>query len=341
MKRILLKVMLTLLVFIIALATANATHTLGGEIRYWVVTGTTYAVEIRYYTDLNSPADRPELPLDFGDGVVDTVPRTTVVDFPAGGSCGPVRLSTYQIAHTYPGPGTYSIRFEDTNRNSGIINIPNSVLQPFCVSALLVIDPVLGWNNSILFDTLQTRTFQNWNTLVHEPDANDPDGDSLSFELATPWGLSCQPITGYVLPTGINLAWLDPNTGRYLWDYPAMLGEYVVAIKGSEWRNGQLIGQVTRDMTICVSELATSIAEVAPTDDVTHASISDGSLRLTNRATTPVLAEFVAMTGALQAHVQLPPGEHVLDITSWASGMYVLRTTASDGRTHLSRLVKR
>ncbi len=250
-------------------------------------------------------------------------------------------MSSYAVVHTYPGPGTYLISFVDANRNSGIINIPNSVTQPACLRATLVVNTSLTQDTSPQFDTLQFVTHRNWNTLVHNPGSYDADGDSLTFELTTPNGLDCSPVVGYQLPSAANFIWLDPATGVLLWDYPTVLGNYAVAVRCSEWRNGAMIGQVTRDMQICVTELPTSIAEVAPTAPVTHASISDGSLRLTSRATTPVLAEFVAMTGAVQARLQLPPGEHVLDIASWASGIYVLRTTASDGTTHSSRLVKR
>ncbi len=302
----------------------------------------TYAVKVILFADLNSPADRPEIYLELGDGTLDTVPRTSILDLPTGaGTCGPVRLSTYQTLHTYPGPGTYFIRFQDPNRTGGIINVPNSDNVAACVSAMLVIDPNLGPNQSIQFDSLQTLTYWDFNTLIHSPGTSEPDGDSLSFELIPPLGLDCTPIVGYSIPEANNYIWVDPATGTLLWDQPALLGAWVVAIRGSEWRNGQLIGQVTRDMTICVSELPTSIAEVAPTAPVSYATITDGTLRLSNRAITPILAEFVAMTGALQAHVQLQPGEHMLDISSWASGIYLVRTTASDGTTRLSGLVKR
>lgn len=330
-----------LLLLMLSGMSAKCTHFLGAEIRYALLTGSTYQVEVILYSDLTSPADRPEVLVDFGDGMQDTVPRTTLTDHPANGSCWSVRVSSYGAVHTYSGPGTYLISFVDANRNSGINNIPNSVTQPACLGATLVVNPSFAPNTSPQFDTLQFVTHRNWNTLVHDPGASDPEGDSLTFELIAPNGLDCAPITGYQLPLAANFIWLDPTTGVLLWDYPTLLGNYVVAIRCSEWRNGMMIGQVTRDMQICVSELPTGIAEVAPTAPVTHASIADGSLRLMNRATTPVLAEFVAMTGALQARVQLPPGEYVLDIASWASGMYVLRTTASDGTTGSSRLVKR
>ena len=106
----------------------QASHFLGGEIRYApdLTNNNTYIIVITHYSNLNSPSDRPELLIDFGDGIFETIPRTGIQDILVAGTCGPVRISTYQTAHIYAGPGNYMIRFEDTNRNGGIVNVPNS-----------------------------------------------------------------------------------------------------------------------------------------------------------------------------------------------------------------------
>ncbi|HMC96521.1 MAG TPA: hypothetical protein VKG92_02625 [Flavobacteriales bacterium] len=79
---------LAALVFTLLMTHAFATHLLGGEIRYSHVNGYTYSIEVMTWCDLASPADRPEIEVDFGDGMLDTVPRTTILDDPIGNSCG-------------------------------------------------------------------------------------------------------------------------------------------------------------------------------------------------------------------------------------------------------------
>ena len=167
---------------------ARASHFLGAEIRYFPLGGLAYSIKVDLFTDPNSSADRPEIPVDFGSGVWDTIPRVLIQDFP-GGSCGPIRRNVYESTFTYPGPGTYHIRTRNQNRSEGIINIPNSGEQGSCVDALLVINPLLGANTSIQFNTWQTVTTWNWSTLVHDPAAFDQEGDSMSFELVSPRNL--------------------------------------------------------------------------------------------------------------------------------------------------------
>ena len=45
---------------------------------------------------------------------------------------------------------------------------------------------------------------------------------------------------------------LDPVSGTFCWDAPALAGEYNIAIQVTEWRNGVKIGSVVRDIQITV-----------------------------------------------------------------------------------------
>jgi hypothetical protein len=162
---------------------------------------------------------------------------------------------------------------EDPNRRDGITNIPNSVNVPFSVTATLTID-VSGPNSSPRFNASQTDQAYTWSTLVHDPQAFDPDGDSLSFELMPCLGSDMggdgtpDPIAGYLMPEEIgsstsDYSWVDPSTGVFLWDQPNMLGSFQIAIKCTQWRNGMAIGDVTRDMSLCVWQLPTGIHDAA------------------------------------------------------------------------------
>lgn len=334
--------LLTILLFVAFTPEAFGTHLLGGEIRYIHLSGITYSIEVVTWCDLYAPADRPEIMIDFGDGVVDTIPRTSITDDPVGGICGGLRLNAYTTTHTYSGPGTYIIRHTDQNRNGGIVNIPNSVNHPFSVSARLVIDPVPGANNSVVFNSPSTEHIWNWSTLIHDPLASDADGDSLSFQLVLPEGLNGAPIIDYGFPDQITspggFAWCDPTSGVFLWDHPFLIGEYVIAIRCDEWRDGVLVGQVTRDMTICVSTLPTAIpGGSTSTEDMRILRVNDEWM-LENNTQGMLIGELMDARGALVQRVNFASGQTIVPLTDQASGLILLRATDSEGHQRTFKL---
>lgn len=232
-------------------AVASATHNRAGEIIVCHVGGYEYEITIITHTKLSAPADRPELAINYGDSDIwDTIPRTSIEDFPAQD----LRRSLYVTRYTYAGPGQFLLSIDDQNRNGGVINVPNSIAQSFSVQTLLVISPVTGANCSARFlnSPIQDACLnQPW---IHNSAAIDPDGDSLSYEPAVCLGLNSQPIQGYSFP-GPNYS-IDPQTGTIEWNAPSLAGEYNIAFIVREWRfvGGQWrqVGYVTRDMQITV-----------------------------------------------------------------------------------------
>jgi gliding motility-associated-like protein len=230
-----------------------ATHQRAGEITYKAISELKYEFTIVTYTYTPSPADRPELTLNWGDGTSSTIPRTQKINYPNN-----ISRNVYAGAiHIYPGQGTYTVTLEDPNRNYGVLNIPNSVNVPFFIQTQLVINPFLGTNNSV---ELLNAPIDNGcvNTLyMHNPGAYDSDGDSISYKLVDCRGAFGLPIPGYVLPnlvdTGVNSTFtIDPINGTIIWDKPILQGEYNIAFLVEEWRNGVKIGYVTRDMQITI-----------------------------------------------------------------------------------------
>lgn len=321
-----------------------ANHFIGGEIRYEPIGADlfTYTIEVDTYTNADGPVDRPEIPFEFGDGTADIIPRILNQNFTVTGTCGNIRLSTYRTTHTYPGPGSYFPHFIDQNRTAGITNIPSSSTQGICVEALLVIDPLLGPNHSLTFDSMQFVIRRNWNTLIHETAPMDLDGDSLTFELVVPFEQTCQPITGYAFPDGVNSTWLDPATGTYYWDYPPYSAQWTLAIRGSEYRNGQLIGQVTRDMSICTYGFVAGIDEnTTATNYSLFPTLVGLDVTVQNRGNQNVLLEFVSTTGALVGALSITPGQQTCSLAELASGIYTANFRDKDGRLlKSSRLVR-
>jgi len=244
-------------VFLIALwllpLAAFATHNRAGEITYRHLGGFQYEATIITYTKSDSPADRPDLGISWGDGTIDTIPR---INGNGQGEIvtGLIKKNIYVGVHTYPGPAIYELSFEDPNRNGGVVNIPNSINIPFFVSTTLVINPFLGINNSVQLLNPPIDEACPGQIFIHNAGAYDPDGDSISYRITNCLGEGGLVIPGFNQPQSSSSFLIDAITGDLVWDspLPGGLGEYNVAFVIEEWRNGILIGSVTRDMQINV-----------------------------------------------------------------------------------------
>lgn len=231
-----------------------ATHQRAAEITYRHISGLTYEAKIITYTYTPSPADRPFLDINWGDGTSSTLLRTQKVNLPDN-----ISLNIYEYKpsmgattnrHTYSSPGTYTISMEDPNRNYGVVNIPNSVNVPMYVQTILVINPFLGFNSSpvLLNPPIDVGCVNQ--LFIHNPGAYDIDGDSLSYRLVNCKTAGGIDIPGFTQPAASNSFSINPVSGDLIWDKPVMQGEYNVAFVIEEWRNGVKIGSVTRDMQI-------------------------------------------------------------------------------------------
>lgn len=278
------------------LSKLEATHNMAGEIIFTRISGYTYYVKVITYTVESSPADRDFIELMWGDGVLDTLDRS---NGPIGGDgyyqgeiIGlDVKMNTYEGTHTYPGPGQYFIGFEDANRNPDIMNIPNSVETPFYVQSMVIIDPFQGANsspellNSPLDEACVGQVF------VHNPGAWDVDGDSLAYELISCSGTDGLPINGYSIPSSVTI---NETTGDLIWDAPSQIGEYNYAINIKEYRNGQLIGNVVRDMQVRVNDCDNSPPIItAPTELCVEAG---DTIQFDVNATDSDLGEFITLS---------------------------------------------
>lgn len=246
---------LTLLMLALALD-AMATHNRAGEITYVHLGGLSYQATITTYTYAPSQADRCELELFWGDGTSTVISRTNG----PSGNCPhmgeivgtDIKKNIYIGTHTYPAAAAYTMYFEDPNRNAGVINIPNSVSIPFYIETELIINPFLGSNSSpqLLNPPIDNACVNV--PFVHNPNAYDVDGDSLAYELIICKGEQGLDVPGYTYPAASNVFSLDPFTGDLLWDSPMMQGEFNMAMKITEYRNGIKVGSIIRDMQVNV-----------------------------------------------------------------------------------------
>jgi gliding motility-associated-like protein len=237
---------------------ALASHNRGGEITYLHLGGYTYEFTITTCTDVGpeAQADRNELYIDYGDGFLDTLIRDQIIPQPFNH-----QKNIYKGIHTFSSAGSYVICMQDPNRNNNILNINggNSDTEVFSLQSLLVISPFLGnANNSVQFDECPCPAIACVGKIYcYNPQAVDPDNDSLSYELTAPFGSDCLPMgiqSTYLFPddvAGGNLT-LDAATGTVCWDSPGMIGEFNFTIKITEWRNGIRVGFVYRDIQLTV-----------------------------------------------------------------------------------------
>ena len=245
--------------------TANATHNRAGEITFQHDTlggPFDYIIIIHTYTKESSvAADRDSLEIVWGDGTKDTIARSN------GGGHGvsignDIKYNEYTGKHTYPGLGMYILSMTDPNRIAGIKNINggNSVNEPFYIEDTLhVLDPAFfGYNNSPILLNPPIDFANVHETYIHNPNAYDPDGDSLSFEFIIPRKAQNIQVANYVDPNLVagtpsgNTFTIDSTTGQVTWDAPYFTGTYNFAILVREYRSGLCIGTLLRDMEVIV-----------------------------------------------------------------------------------------
>jgi len=243
-----------------AISELSATHNRSGEITYEQIGPLTIRATITTYTKASSAsADRDTLILNWGDDTSDMVPRFNGIGEEIPGE--DIKKNLYVAEHTYPGTLTYTLSFEDPNRVNNIVNVnfPNSVDVPFFVSTTftLVQTQFQGFNNSVILLQPPIDFACANQRFIHNPNAFDIDGDSISYELVTPFQSEGTEVPSYMFPDEVspgpnNNVSLDPETGDFVWDAPQQAGEYNIAIKINEFRNGVLLNSVIRDMQIRV-----------------------------------------------------------------------------------------
>ena len=336
-------ILLFLMVFIPFLALA--THNRGGEITYEHVSGLTYRFTITTCTDISAAAqaDRDELYIDYGDGNGDTIPRvlpvTSIPGFPNH------QKNVYIGTHTFVTSGTYFITVEDPNRNANILNIypsggGTSDNVVFALKSMLIINPFLGnggANNSLQFDDCPCPAIACLGEqYCYNPQAVDPDGDSLSYELIAPLGAGAQELpmpTVYVFPNQVNTGGgnisIDPATGTFCWDSPHMVGEFNFTMKITEWRNGFRVGYVIRDIQLTIQSNCNNNAPVIdPINDI--CVIAGDPIQFDVNASDVNTGDIINLTASSQAFSANNPASFSVSGNNPTTGTFLWNTDCSN-----------
>lgn len=279
-----------------------ATHNRAGEIHIRQIGPLTIEATIITWTKASSiPADRDTLSICWGDGSpCQAVKRSNGKGLELGND---VKYNIYIATHSYAGVETYLISMTDPNRNAGIINLnaPSSENVPFHIETTYTFqDSQFGGANTTPY--LLQPPIDNaciGQTFKHNPNAYDPDGDSLSYHLIIPrQGIGSQ-VPNYKFPYEIapgpnNVFELDERTGDMVWKSPQVSGEYNVAFVIVSWRNGNAIDSTIRDMQIFVGKCNNRPPMVEAPDKI--CVVAGKTVEFKVKATDPDSTDFVKLT---------------------------------------------
>lgn len=260
----------------------KSTHIIGGEIFYDCLGNSRFRITLKIYRDcLNgeAPFDDP-LALSVFDADGRFI-RVIPIPYPGSVLVPPQNLNpcyrenaslcveeaVYSIEETFPfRPGGYTLAYQRCCRNESILNInaPGEAGSTYTISI-----PETAWNtcnSSPRFELLPPIILCVNDPIFFNSSAIDPDGDSLVYAFCDPHDGGSQlvpmpipasaPPYGYVnfrppfsaiAPVSSNpLIEIHPVTGL-ITGKPDRIGQYVMAVCVSEYRNGTLLSQNLRD----------------------------------------------------------------------------------------------
>ncbi len=340
---------------------ARATHVRAGEITAKKISETSLTYEIKFtgYYNMDSEgitAARATTSVWFwitGDLKSYEAPRV-------GGLDGMIDVGNettrneYILIYTFQAPGVYTINLGIDNRNNNVLNIgppPTNQLN-FYIQSTLAINASLGMNRTPVLLNSPIDQGAIGQRYIHNPGAFDADGDSLAYRLFTPLGATTDGKTAIpfeyrdphtVPPVGTKEDgasppefYIDAVTGDLIWDAPALAGMYNVAFIVEEWRNGNKIGEIVRDMQIRIRDAPNNRPKLAVPPDLcieagttarytVTATDPDGDiLKITSTGgvyepslVNPQLASFQA--------AQAPPPGTATAVFAWQTGCLHIR----------------
>ncbi|MFM7766628.1 MAG: hypothetical protein ACKO9S_02080 [Bacteroidota bacterium] len=253
MKKTLLILSFTLLSF-----SSFATHLMGGQITARNIGGLTYEITLTLYRDsLGIPMGIYAI-VEFIDANTG-VPLSGLTIYP---NCQPaislgngVEKYLHVDTVTFPYAGAFKALYSTCCRNGSILNLPDPLSKSLFLDALILADPT---NSTPEFLNDPITLAQDSVPFSYNPAPFDADGDSLAWIMDIPLDQSTVaylgvPIQPYSLPPSdtSNPFALNPNTGEITFT-PINIGNFQISVKAIEYRNGQPIGYIRRDMQLIV-----------------------------------------------------------------------------------------
>lgn len=273
-----------------------ASHIVGGELSYECLGNDDYLVTLKVYRDCyNGQADYDNpsnvyiyknsngalvttLPMAFPGS--DQLPNNTgnpCLIVPPN-ICVEEAVFTYEV-HLPQITGGYRLIYQRCCRNYTIVNIVSPSTTGATYEATMPDTALAICNNSPYFVNFPPTIICVFTPFVFDHSAVDPDGDSLVYELCSPYygATDFNPYPNPPMAYG-NINFLapysatdpmggappmaiDPVTGE-LTVTPTAVGQYVVGVCVSEYRNGNLLSVHRRDFQFNVSNCNNATASI-------------------------------------------------------------------------------
>jgi gliding motility-associated-like protein len=356
MKKFLFHLSLLCILLLGFTSSSYATHNRAGELLYEYIGPLSYRVTVITYSkisDISGNADRDSLQINWGDGTIENVVRINgplVNGIPNGQLIGnDIKQNIYLSGiHTYSGAlPFYIISLTDQNRIADIINIAGGTgsvnVSIYFEDTLKYIPPELFESNSSPILLNPPIDYANVNdTFYHNPNAFDPDGDSLHFQLVASLQASGVEVPIYIFPDQFppgpnNSFTINENTGEIIWATPQQQGIYNIAILIREFRNGRCIGTLLRDMEIFVDAILDDPPQILALKDTCVVAGSTFNIQVS--ATDPN-GEQVTLS-ALGAPFEIDPtrASFTATVGNPATGTFTWSTLCEDIRPQFYQVV--
>jgi gliding motility-associated-like protein len=273
------------------------THIVGGELTYQCLGNNNYQITLKLYRDCfvgQAPYDNPAYV-----GIYDNFQNlisTVSLSFPGAQQVPPLIISPCLIppgnicveeaiyqgtVNLPPLAGGYHLVYQRCCRNGTITNLNNPGNTGATYSAYIPGPSVVSCNSSPRFNNFPPLFLCANVPFSFDHSATDLDGDSLVYELCTPFSGATptapmpnppsappfplvnfsSPYSGtYPLASNPALS-INQNTG-YMTATPNTIGQFVVGVCVSEYRNGVLISTTRRDFQFNVLSCQAAIASI-------------------------------------------------------------------------------
>ena len=249
------KLIFLLIIFISS--SAYSSVLLGGEITCRNINGLKYETTLTIYRDTitgNIPLNYTITYQDAADSIIAShIVNTTQVIL------GPNGFKSYKYIDTiiFPLTGSFKASVWDCCRDS-VYNISNTNSSGMYIDCMVLAD---GNNSTPRFLSVPITLAQFNRPFSYNTTPYDSNGDSLTWELSVPYdalidsangNITISPLLYILPPTDSSFPFkMDSLTGDITFK-PNQSGKFQIVVKVNEWRNGQLIGYITRDMELLV-----------------------------------------------------------------------------------------
>ena len=331
-----------------SVSTVKATHMAGSDITYTWNGGNSYTFQQKVYRDCAGVSLAASLQLTVSPASptnVITLTRQSFRDItplcPGQASRCQSTSGAYGIEeHIFTGtvnlnPNTaYSISSNLVARNNAITTVLNSGSQNLWTTTTLN----TSFNNSSpVFLNPPSAFLCAGQPATLSPNAFDPDGDAIQYEL-TP----CQTTNGVTVPYAATFSptnplttsgglTLNPNTGQLNFT-PTVAGQVaVICVKATEYRNGNPIGTIVRDIQVRVLNCSNTPPVISATPNVVVPSGTTYCLSITATDANMDNITLTATSGII------PPATFVVNSSSagQATATFCFTpTVANEGNTY-------